>query len=103
MRNPYKFFSDQKKIHQKIEIAFNFIWEFPLKFIQTKKKIIPEIRSQKHPLGSSSWEPFLKKSYQEGVFDFFYPDPQLVQIFKPTRNFPGQLLYIYISIYEYSV
>ena len=61
----------------------------PFKIYSDQKKIIPEIRSQKHPLGSSNWEQFLKKSYQEGVFDFFYPDPQLVQIFKPTRNLPG--------------
>ena len=44
-----------------------------------------------------------KKSCQEGVFDFFYPDPQLVQIFKPTRNFSGHFFYINRSIYEYTV
>ena len=33
----------------------------------------------------------LKKSYQEGVFEFFNPDPQLVQNFKPTRNLPGHI------------
>ena len=37
----------------------------------------------------STFRLILKKSYQEGVFDFFYPDPKLVQIFKPTRNLPG--------------
>ena len=39
----------------------------------------------------STFRLILKKSYQEGVFDFFYPDPQLVQNFKPTRFY-----YIYI-------
>ena len=40
-----------KKSSPKIEIAFNFTKEIPLKFIRNKKKIKPEIRSQKYPLG----------------------------------------------------
>ena len=51
----------------------------------------------------STFRLILKKSYQEGVFEFFNPDPQLVQSFKPTRNLSGQFFYIYISIYGYSV
>ena len=35
-----------------------------------------------------------KKFNQEGVFDFFYPDHQLVQIFKPTWNLSGHFFYI---------
>ena len=41
----------------------------------------------------------LKKSYQEGVFEFLYPDPQLDQNLKPTRNFSGHFIYIYICVY----
>ena len=37
-----------------------------------------------------------KKSNLEGVFEFFYSNPQLDQNLKPTRNLCGQLLYIYI-------
>ena len=36
----------------------------------------------------------LKKSYLEGAFYVFHPDPQLVQIFKYTRNFSA-----FIKIY----
>ena len=36
MRNPFKNESYQKKVHQKIEIAFNFIREIPLKINRTK-------------------------------------------------------------------
>ena len=48
----------------------------------------------------STFRLILKKSYQEGVFDFFYPDPQLDQNIKPTRNLSGHI-YIYIGIYIY--
>ena len=36
-----------------------------------------------------------KKSYQEGVFEFFNPVSQLVQKFEPTKNLSGQYFYIY--------
>ena len=36
-----------------------------------------------------TFRPILKKSYQEGVFEFLHPDPQLDQNLKPTRNFLG--------------
>ena len=39
----------------------------------------------------------------EGDFDFLYPDSQLDQNLKPTRNLCGQLLYIYLCIYVFSV
>ena len=45
----------------------------------------------------------IKKINLEGIFEFFYSDPQLDQNFKPTRNFSGHFLYIHICIYEYSV
>merc|ERR1711989_32565 len=47
----------------------------------------------------STFRLILKKSYQEGVFDFFYPDPQLDQNIKPTRNLSGHFLYTYIYVY----
>merc|ERR1712212_373886 len=45
-RNPLKFF------------VFNFTKEIPLKFL--RKKINPEIWSQKYHLGPASWRSFLK-------------------------------------------
>ena len=83
MRNTFKIHWEQ--FQTKIEIALNFMYEIPLKINRTKKKftkklnspsvlqknpfkkyseqkkINPEIWSQKYPLGSSSWRPFLKK------------------------------------------
>ena len=73
------------------EIPFKFTKEFPVKF--TGDFLYKYV----------TFRLIFKKSYQEGVFDIFYPDPQLVQIFKPTRNLAGHFFYIYISIYEYSV
>ena len=37
-----------------------------------------------------------KKSNLEGIFEFFYSDPQIDQNLKPPRNLCGQLLYLYI-------
>ena len=37
IKKPFTKESDQKKVHKKIEIAFNFISEIPLKFIWIKK------------------------------------------------------------------
>ena len=47
----------------------------------------------------STFSMISKKSNLEGVFEFFYSDPQLDPNFKPTRNLSGQLLYIYLCIY----
>ena len=44
-----------------------------------------------------------KKIQPRGCFEFFYSDPQLDQNLKPTRNLCGQLLYIYLCIYMFSV
>ena len=49
----------------------------------------------------STFSTISKKSNLEGVFEFFYTDPQLDQNLKPTRNLCGQLLYTYLSIYVY--
>ena len=46
---------------------------------------------------------FKKKSILDGDFEFLHPDPQLDQNLKPTRNLCGQLLYIYLCIYVFSV
>ena len=101
-------------VHQKIEIAFKFKWKIPYKFIGPRTKFIKEFplyfiwvqftgKSFVFFFKKSTFRLIFKKSYQEGVFDFIYPDPQLVQIFKPTRNLSGHFLYIYMSIYEYNV
>ena len=37
MRYPFKNESDQKKVHQKIELTFSFTKEIPLKIIRNKK------------------------------------------------------------------
>ena len=86
---------------------FNFIREIPLK-LNRPKKSKKENFSQKglstgHEIWRSTFSMIFKKSYQQGVFDFFYPDPQLAQIFKPTRNLSGQFFFIYTSIYGYNV
>ena len=73
------------------EIPVKFTKEFPVKFTGDFFHKYVTFRL------------IFKKSYQESVFDFFYPDPQLVQNFKPTRNLSGQFFYIYISIYGYNV
>ena len=65
------------------EIPVKFRKEFPVKFTGDffRKDV--------------TFRLILEKSYQEGVFEFFNPDPQLVQNFKPTRNLSGQF-FIYI-------
>ena len=72
-------------------MGFNFKREILLKFtreIPVKFRGISLIKSVTFRL-------ILKKSTLEGVFEIFHPDPQLVQIFKPTRNLSGHFL-IYI-------
>ena len=44
-----------------------------------------------------------KRSILDRVFEFFYSNHQLDQNLKPTRNLCGQLLYIYLCIYVFSV
>ena len=51
----------------------------------------------------STFRSILKKSNLEGVFEFFYSDPQLDQNLKPTRNLCRQLLYIYLCIYMFKL
>ena len=56
----------------------------------------------------STFSMISKKSNLEGVFEFFYSNPQLDQNLKPTKNLCGQLIYIYIlyiylCIYVFSV
>ena len=72
------------------EIPVKFTKEFPVKTGDFFYKYV-------------TFRLIFKKSYQEGVFEFFYSDPQLDPNFKPTRNLSGQFFYIYISIYGYSV
>ena len=104
----------KKKAHKKIEIVLKFTYEIPYDLymivgLRTKfYKRIPSKFYLKNFTGKSfyffsTFRLILKKSYQEGVFDFFYPDPQLDQNFKPTRNLSGHFLYIYICIYGYNV
>ena len=110
-RTLFKNYSEQKKVQQNIEIAFKFKWKILYKLIEPRNKIIREL-----PLNliwfHFTWEPSVffstfstisKKSNLEGVFEFFYSNPQLDQNLKPTRNLCGQLLYIYLCIYVFSV
>ena len=60
-RNPFKIESDQKKSLPKNWTHLQFYKRNPRKNYSEQKKINPEIWSQKYPLGSSSWRPFLKK------------------------------------------
>ena len=86
-----------KKKSLKIEIAFNFIIEIPVKFTKEFHVKFTGDFFYKYV----TFRLILKKSYQEGVFDFFYPDPQLFQIFKPTRNLSENFFNIYLSLYIY--
>ena len=70
------------------EILWEFTGEIPVKF-----------RGISH-MKSVTCRLILKKSTLKGAFEFFHPDSQLVQIFKPKRNLSGHFLYI---LYEYSV
>ena len=88
--------SDSKKNYKRIPFKFDlgsFYREILCVFLQKN--------SLKNFTGKSfyffsTFRLILKKSYQEGVFEFFNPDPQLVQSFKPIRNLSGQFFYIYI-------
>ena len=88
-----------QKVDKKIDIAFKFKWKILYKLIGPQKKI-----TRKFPLNLiwfhftgksfvffSTFSMISKKSNLEGVFDFFYSDPQLNPNFKPTRNLSGQL------------
>ena len=68
------------------EIPFKFTKEFPVKFKGDFFYKYVTLRL------------ILKKSYQEGVFEFWHPDPQLDQNLKPTRNLSEHFLYIYMYI-----
>ena len=100
----------KKKAHKKIEIVLKFTYEIPYDLymivgLRTKfDKRIPSKFYLKNFTGKSfyffsTFRLILKKSYQEGVFDFFYPDPQIDQNLKPTRNLCRQLSYISIWVY----
>ena len=96
----------KKKVHQNIEIAFNFTWKILYKLIGSRKirrefplNLIWVQFTGKSFVFFSTFSMISKKSNLEGVFEFFYSDPQLDPNFKPTRNLSGQLLYIYLCIY----
>ena len=109
--NPFKTKFQKKKVHQKIEIAFKFTWKILYKLIGPRKKITREFPLNLiwfHFTGKSlfifsTFSTISKKSNLEGVFEFFYSNHQLDQNLKPTRNLCGQLLYIYLCIYVFSV
>ena len=71
-----------------------------------KKSKIYRFSQKRLPSGNEilrlTFSMIFKKSTLEGVFDFFYPEPQPVQIFKPT-GFARPFFYMYISIYEFIV
>ena len=100
-----------KKSSQKIEIAFKFTWKILYKLIGPRKKITRESPLNLiwfHFTGKSlfifsTFSTISKKSNLEGVFEFFYSNPQLDQNLKPTRNLCGQFLYLYLRIHVFSV
>merc|ERR1712030_177744 len=100
-----------KKVHKKIEIAFEFTWKILYKLIGPRKKSTREFLlnfiwvqfTGKSLFFFSTFSTISKKSNLEGVFEFFYSNHQLDQNLKPTRNLCGQLLYIYLCIYVFSV
>ena len=51
----------KKKVHQKIELTFSFTKEIPLKIIRNKKKINPEIWSQKYTTRTVKLETIFEK------------------------------------------
>ena len=97
MRNPFKNEADQSSTSRsillkkslEIEIAFNFNKELPVKFT----KEFPVKLTGDFFYKYVTFRLIFKKSYQEGVFDFISPDPQLVQNFKPTRYLSGQFFF----------
>ena len=73
-----------------------------LKF--NRKKMNPETRPQKYTtamvkLGTI----FVKTVSSRVILKIVGATPQLDQNLKPTRNLCGQLLYIYLCIYVFSV
>ena len=101
----------KKSSQKKIEIASKFTWKILYKLIGPRKKITREFPlnliwfhfTGKSLLFFSTFSTISKKSNLEGVFEFFYSNHQLDQNLKPTRNLFGQLLYIYLCIYVFSV
>ena len=109
--NPFKKNWDQKKSSPKYWNRLQFTWKILHNLIGPRKKITREFPLNLiwfHFPGKSfvfflTFRSISKKSNLEGVFQFFYSDPQLDQNIKPTRNLCGQLLYIYLCIYMFSV
>ena len=78
--------------------------DFPLKRNRRKKSKTGNFSQKSHMIGEiwmSTFTMIYKKSTLEGVFEFFYPDPQLDENLEPTRNMSGQFFYIYIYIFKY--
>ena len=116
-----------KKVHQKIDIAFIFMYETPKKSIgakfyiefnfayeiliditfnfkkETHTKFTKEftIKFKGFPYQNDTFRLIKKTSTLEAVFEFFHPDPQLVQILKHTRNL--SFFYICIGLYMCSI
>ena len=89
-----------KKVHQKIELTFSLRKKSLYKLFGRKKKINPEIWSQKYPLGRWSWRPLLKKSSYQIDFENSREILQLVENIKPTRIFSAFItIVIYTHIY----
>ena len=52
----------KEKVHQKIEIAYNFMKEISLNLFRTKQKLALKLGLKNTPMQQGTWEPFLKKS-----------------------------------------
>ena len=102
MRNPFKNESDQNYTSRSIlfkkslyiEIAFNFTKEIPVKFT----KEFPVKFTGDFFYKDVTFRLILKKSYHEGVFDFFYSDPKLFKFLNPQEIFQDIFLYIHMYI-----
>ena len=95
--------SVRKKIHEKLKSLSILIKEILLKFIRNKK-IFSEIMPQKNPTMTVKLGTIFEKSRRRRlVLKINGATPQLDQNLKPTRYLCGQLLYIYLCIYVFSV
>ena len=86
----------EKSLKNLIGARKKIIREFPLNLIWVHF-------TGKSYLFFSTLSTISKKSDLDGVFEFLYSDPQLDQNLKPKRNLCGQLLYVYLCVYVFSV
>ena len=87
----------QKKVHQKIELTFNFTEEIPLNFDEKKLwNQASKIPSKTVKLGTI----FEKPVSSRVILKIVGATPPPVKIFKPTRKLSGNFIYKYIYRYK---